>query len=255
VAAAAGFARAVEARRFAVISDIHANLHALDSVLDAIDALGVASVVCLGDIVGYGPHPAECCARLRERGIPSLQGNHDAYVVESPDDQFLHPDAEAGIAYARRHLDAAEIAALADLPGAIATPEVCFVHAAYPVPWAWDYLVTATDARVNLDTQPARLCFFGHTHVAGGFQRAGDTVRRVPAGPAVPIDDRSPLCLNPGAVGQPRDRDLRAAFLICDLDERRVHFGRVEYDIASAAKDALRAGLPPSIARRLRTGR
>lgn len=241
--------------RFAVISDIHGNVEALKSVLHFLDHQGVTGVLCLGDIVGYGPSPSECIALLREREIPCLRGNHDELVLANAPLGDMHPDAAVGIRYARRCLSRSDQHFLASLPSAFVFSKFAFVHASFPDPTAFDYVFTSDDAEPHLASQPAPVSFFGHTHRQGGFYfclgGASDLSLKSP----VPLDFAERMSFNPGAVGQPRDRDPRAAFLICNAKLGVIEFQRVTYDVdcTAAAIDAV--GLPRRLATRLRLGR
>jgi predicted phosphodiesterase len=242
---------AAEAPVLAVISDVHANLPALRAVCGELDRRGIVAVLCLGDVVGYGPHPAECLRELRARGIPCLRGNHDDAAASGRLDADLSPAAAAGIRFARARLSRGELRHLAGLPWRWEAGGATFVHASLPQPEEFRYLMGAGAARRHLAAQRAAVSFFGHTHVQGGFRRAG-------AGVAVlrPEDGAAPArgAFNPGAVGQPRDGDPRAAFLVHDRRTGRVEFGRVAYDWEETAADVRRAGLPEELAQRLGEG-
>lgn len=249
------FARVMEAAPvFAVISDIHGNLEALQGVLAFLDARNISTVICLGDIVGYGPNPCECITVIRERGIPSLRGNHDAHAVAARIPSNLSTAAVIGLRHTRRCLADADRDFLRKLPMEILLPQMAFVHASYPRPGAWNYVVNGDEALPHLLTQPTPLSFFGHSHWPGGF--VSGLHRIVPLAPAPEVhfnwEDRA--CFNPGAVGQPRDHDPRASLIVCRPSQGLIEFHRVAYDMDRATDAIARAGLPERFAERLKKG-
>lgn len=227
--------------RLAVLADVHANLPALEAVLDALPS--VDGLVCAGDIVGYGPHPAACVERLREWDgrLLAVQGNHDRAVVAGAD--IGDGMAGAGVRHARAELDADALAWLDGLPATRTALDgrlrVAHGHPEDPNRYVYPSLF---DASLLADE---RALVLGHTHVQAceAFERAGW------AGP------ERQLVLNPGSVGQPRDGDPDAAYAILRLDTgAEVTLHRVSYDIDRTVRDIRKAGLPSSVGERLRKG-
>lgn len=251
---AAAVKQAAAAPSFAVISDIHSNLPALRAVLAEIDRRGVTAVVCLGDIVGYGSRPAECLRALRERRIPCLRGNHDEMAATGQIPRGVSAGAVAGIHYTRSRLAPRDSTFLATLPWTFTAGDLSFVHASFPEPEDFRYVHGEAAARAHLLGQPTLASFFGHTHIQGGIRL--DDVRWTRPQNAQParlrIDDWT--ACNPGSVGQPRDGDPRAAFLICHPALPEVEFARVGYDVGEAVADMISAGLPSYLSTRLRSG-
>lgn len=238
--------------KYAIISDLHANIEALDAVLGRIDELGVDSVLCLGDIVGYHADPEPCIERLRERGIRSLAGNHDRAVVGSKSALHFGSRARRVVEWTRRQLSAASLEYLARLP--IASPidgRFFAVHAAlHPEPNDDLHLSTAARVRQSLALLESgrfgtRVCFFGHTHRPVVHTLVGVELksRDVDTEVSLELDPELAVMINPGSVGQPRDGDTRASFAVYDSDAQRVAFHRVVYDYRACNEKTERAGL------------
>jgi len=241
--------------RLAIIGDIHGNLEALEATLASIDREGVDGVFCLGDVVGYGPNPNECVAALRERAIPCLLGNHDAAAcgLEEPED--FNPVARAALDWTRESLAEEHRGFLRALPERTLLPDggPLLVHGS-PL-HRDDYLFTPIDAAAAFQVLEARnlkLCFFGHTHVPSLF--AYRTVVEIKPAGTVPLDLEDIYLVNGGGVGQPRDHDPRAGYVIYDGAQHSVRFYRVDYPVESTANKILAAGLPLELATRLYFG-
>ncbi len=242
--------------RILVISDIHANLVALETVLR--DAGQFDRIWCLGDVVGYGPEPNACIETLREHDLICIAGNHDWAVLDKLDLEEFNPDARAAAEWTRQQLTLTSVDWLHALPERIPTQAEKFtlVHGSprYPI---WEYVMTPAVARINFDFFDTRICLMGHTHVPVLYRHRLDeytaTAETLPEGNAVAIDsDR--LMINPGSVGQPRDGDARAAYALLDLDALTLTHYRVEYDIAATQKKMARANLPARLIQRLSHG-
>lgn len=241
--------------KFAIISDVHGNLAALESVLDYLESRSIDKIYCLGDVVGYGPHPAECLSLIKERQIPCLRGNHEAYVLAAQIPGDLHEDAVVGIRYSRKYLSAADRKFIKSWPDEMVVHGMSFVHASYPDPTDWDYLSDQRAARGHLAAQPTDISFFGHTHRQGGFQCDGDRVEELIPDRSVHLSERIVMAINPGSVGQPRDADQRAALAIYCRGLGIVEFHRVAYDIDRTLAALAEAGFPPRMGHRLGVGR
>jgi diadenosine tetraphosphatase ApaH/serine/threonine PP2A family protein phosphatase len=237
-----------------LLSDIHANLEALDAVLA--QASGYDAAWFLGDVVGYGPDPEACVARLRELE-PSrwLAGNHDLAAIGKMDVTDFNADAATAALWSGRQLSPASREWLSGLEprSEVDLPPVTLVHGSprHPV---WEYVL---DARVASDCFAhftARLCFFGHTHVPSAFEEGLDGAARREAGSSLSVAGAGRWLINPGSVGQPRDGDPRASYGLYDPAADLVSVHRVEYDIAAVQARILAAGLPPRLARRLDFG-
>jgi diadenosine tetraphosphatase ApaH/serine/threonine PP2A family protein phosphatase len=240
--------------RVAVVSDIHSNLHALEAVLAAIDAEAPDELWCLGDLVGYGPRPNECCAAIAERVDVCLAGNHDLAVRGTID--LAEFGGEAGVAarWTREVLEPEAQDLLDRLEPQGTAHGVALYHGSARDP-VWEYVLSDDVAFVTIALANAPLVLVGHSHVALQIALVGEEVSGgvAPAGTELELEGVQAL-LNPGSVGQPRDNDPRAAYLLLDLDARRASFRRVEYDIAGTQREMREAGLPELLAARLELG-
>jgi diadenosine tetraphosphatase ApaH/serine/threonine PP2A family protein phosphatase len=240
--------------RVAVVSDIHSNLHALEAVLAAIDADAPDELWCLGDLVGYGPRPNECCATIAERADVCLAGNHDLAVRGTIDLEEFGGEAAVAARWTREVL-APEAQELLDrLAPAGSAHGVALYHGSARDP-IWEYVLSDEGALATLELAGSPLVLVGHSHVAlqvveSGEELAGGVAK---GGSELELDGVRAL-LNPGSVGQPRDGDPRAAYLLLDLDARRAHFRRVEYDVKLTQHEIRDAGLPEMLAGRLELG-
>jgi diadenosine tetraphosphatase ApaH/serine/threonine PP2A family protein phosphatase len=240
--------------RAAVLSDIHGNLPALRAVLADVDGEAPDEVWCLGDVVGYGSSPNECCALVRARADLALCGNHDLGVIGALDLMEFSGDAAAAARWTRDTLEEDHRTWLGSLEPAGERGEAQLFHASPRDP-VWDYVLSEQVALLSLRQTSAPVVLVGHSHVALALALAGDAVEGglAPGGTDAELGDRRWL-LNPGSVGQPRDGDPRAAWLLVDFESRRAAFRRVAYDIAAAQAGIRAAGLPEALAARLAIG-
>ena len=241
--------------RILVISDIHANYTALEAVLN--DAGKVDETWCLGDTVGYGPDPNACVEELRD--IPMLTcllGNHDVAVLGKMPFESFNGDARRSLDWHERVLAPTNADFLLTLPeNPKVRGDVTMAHGSPRDP-VWEYIINTLSARLNFDYFDTNYCFVGHSHIQSMFlldeERNRVTLDAPPIGEAIQLNGRS--ILNPGSVGQPRDRDPRAAYAIFDPDARTWEARRVEYDIAEVQERILQAKLPEKHAIRLAEG-
>jgi diadenosine tetraphosphatase ApaH/serine/threonine PP2A family protein phosphatase len=240
--------------RVAVLSDIHANLHALEAVLADVDAERPDAIWCLGDVVGYGPRPNECCDAVRERAALSLCGNHDLAVLGRIPVGDFSGDAAAAAAWTREALGEAQRGWLETLEPLAQQGGVELFHGSPRDP-VWDYVLSEEAAVVALELTSARVVLVGHSHVALALGWNGNDLvgGLAPAGTAPEPADRRWL-LNPGSVGQPRDGDPRAAWVLLDSESGRASFRRVPYDLQATQGEIRAAGLPGALADRLARG-
>ncbi|HEU5215539.1 MAG TPA: metallophosphoesterase family protein [Gaiellaceae bacterium] len=240
--------------RVAVVSDIHSNLHALEAVLAAIEADAPDELWCLGDLVGYGPRPNECCAAIAGRADVCLAGNHDLAVRGTIDLAEFHGDAGAAATWTREVLDPEWQALLDRLEPKGSAHGVSLYHGSARDP-IWEYVLSDEAAFATLELAASPLVLVGHSHVALRIVQSDDELDGgvAPAGTELQIGGVRAL-LNPGSVGQPRDGDPRAAYLLLDLDAQRASFRRVEYEVARTQREMREAGLPELLAARLELG-
>ena len=240
--------------RYAIISDLHANLEALTAVLDVIKDIGVDQVVCLGDVVGYNASPNECVDIVREREIPTICGNHDAVACGIEEPWGFNPVALQAALWTREALTKDNLAWLKGLPDTERLDPFLAVHGA---PADRDtYLFSWEDILPHVayvEDQERNLCFFGHTHCPGIFSTDG--LYTVDDDAKFALGNEKLFFINPGSVGQPRDCDPRASFGLLDDDAREYELVRVDYPIEKAAERVIESGLPRFLAERLTRGR
>jgi predicted phosphodiesterase len=239
--------------RVAVISDVHANYHALEAALEQIDAARVDAVWCLGDTVGYGPRPNECCESVEARADRCLVGNHDLVALGELNVSDFNDEAAAAAVWTSSVLTPESRAFLESLRPVGQAEGVDLYHASARDP-VWEYVLTEEAARATFELSSAPLILVGHSHVALALTLDGDTVAGglAPAGTEADLNGR--WLLNPGSVGQPRDGDPRAAWLLLDLERRFAAFHRVPYSIEDTQSEMREAGLPRALATRLERG-
>ena len=241
--------------RYGIISDLHSNYEALSAVLAQIDEHGVDRLLCLGDIVGYGPNPNECCDELRRRDCLAIAGNHDEAAISAEEPEAFNALARQAIAWTKGELSAANRAYLAELPREIDFERFSIVHGA-PI-FHFDYILNVVDAQSAFPHATAPLTFIGHTHIAEVFfQDDGGRAYhlKLANGGKIDIIDQCRYIINPGSVGQPRDHNPQASFAIYDEDRRVVEIRRVSYDVSRVQERMQRANLPPQLAERLTIG-
>ena len=238
----------------AILSDIHANLPALDAVLADIESQGIRELLCLGDVVGYGAQPAECIELLRATGFVSiLRGNHDAYAASEVDPLNVSPETLEGIRWTRARLSPEHRAWLGALPLTWQGRDCEAVHAALPDPEAWDYVLEPSAAARHFTHQQRRICFIGHSHQPKMFVEGEDRALDITSLESIRPDRKQ--VINVGSVGQPRDKDERACYLIYRRDRLDVWWRRVAYDVSAAQTAIIAAGLPMKFAHRLSYGK
>ncbi len=237
--------------RCAIVADIHANLAAFEAVLaDAASQRASGRVWCLGDIVGYGPDPHECIARLRSVNNIAVAGNHDWAATGKIGTDDFNPDAAAAARWTANQLDANDRAYLDSLPLTIAEGDFTLVHGSPRDP-IWEYILTRQEAQDNFARFATSYCIIGHSHAPAVFDSE--------VGPQ-PFPDsgvklgKTRLIVNPGGVGQPRDGDPRASYVVYDSDTRVLTLRRVTYDFQATQKKMLAGGLPKRLAERLTYG-
>jgi diadenosine tetraphosphatase ApaH/serine/threonine PP2A family protein phosphatase len=246
--------------RYAVLSDVHGNLEALSAVLADAASEGALGVLCLGDAVGYGADPIACIELLGERSTGMVAGNHEYGALGLLDLRWFNPAARAAALWTREQLGADHQGYLSGLPLSSALGEATCVHASPRRPEEWDYLLSAEDGFETFADFATRLCFVGHSHRPGVWSLGSSgPAHEDLGGPAwhdhrIPFHDGRRYIVNVGSVGQPRDRDPRAAYVVWDEDERSITLRRVMYDHKAAAAKILRAGLPRALADRLAHG-
>ena len=239
--------------RVAVLSDIHANLVALDAVLAAIG--DVDAIWHLGDVVGYGPEPDAVVERLDRAGAVGVAGNHDRAATGGPEIDWFNPDARAAMEWTRRRISPETVRWLDAQPVRRTEADRLLVHGSPRDP-LWEYITSTNIARANFEELPTPIGFFGHTHIpAAWVERDGRLENTEPsAGSSVSLADGARALLNPGSVGQPRDGDARASWLEVDVDAGMAKWRRAAYDVSAVQREMRSLGLPARLVERLRHG-
>ncbi len=239
--------------RFGIISDIHGNLEALYTVLECLEREGVDQYVCLGDIVGYGANPNECMGVITSLTDKVVVGNHDHAAVGLVDLRYFNPYAREAAIWTAGVLTQENRDYLRGLPLTISEDDILFVHSTPSRPEKWRYLFLDDDVELQMRHYEEKLCFVGHSHQPLAFIKVGD---KIPEASRLPVSLKNNLryVINVGSVGQPRDYDPRAAYVIADLESETIELKRVPYDVETAQAKIIRAGLPSFLAERLSIG-
>ena len=243
--------------RCLIVSDIHGNLAALDAVLADVNLDTVDRIWCLGDVVGYGPCPEECISRVLEfSDYLCVAGNHDWAAISRISIAEFNPSAQVACRWTTEQLATDSRAYLASLPTRIMEDNCTLVHGSPREP-IWEYIIYPSTAELNFQFFDTQLCFVGHTHAPAIFREETSTHKfeisiPVPDQP-IAIDDER-LIINPGSVGQPRDGDPNAAYMVFEPEARTLQYHRVPYDIDSTQQLMMERGLPESLISRLSFG-
>lgn len=239
--------------RYAILSDVHANLEALEAVL-ADAAPRADAVLCLGDTVGYGADPLACVELLAERAQAIVAGNHDHAVAGLLDTAWFNRYAAAAAEWTRERLDDDHRAWLGARPLVAELGDATLVHASPARPDEWEYLVTAEDGFAVFGAFATRYCFVGHSHVPGTWSLGSSGPEHCAGAAGVRPERGRRYLVNVGSVGQPRDGDPRAAYALWDVEGGAVQMRRVPYDVDAARRKIVAAGLPRFLADRLAVG-
>ncbi|MEE9368006.1 MAG: metallophosphoesterase family protein [Pontiella sp.] len=239
--------------KYAILGDIHANKEALEAVLKDAEEQGVTHFACTGDVVGYNADPKACLQIIRNLKCKIVQGNHDYYAACNESMDLFTPMAKKSIRWTRKQLSLLERRFLQKLPMIVDIENFTLVHSSLNNPNRWNYIFKRKAADANFRNQFNQVCFFGHTHVPLAFIK-GTSIDKgfyeklhVKAG--------FQYLINVGSVGQPRDRNPKAAYVIYDLGEQTISMRRVDYDMETTQKKIRSAGLPFRNALRLTHGR
>src|SRR5438132_4971233 len=228
--------------KYAIIADIHANLEAVQVVLEDIKQQKCIHYACLGDVVGYNANPKECLDIVRSMNIPVVKGNHDEYCsTDQPLDGF-NPAAAEAVNWTRKQLSAYDRQWLRDLKYVRMVTSFTIVHATLDGPQRWGYVFDKLAAAASFTYQNTSVCFFGHTHVPVAFIR--DREVRGGTYSKFKIEPGRKYFINVGSVGQPRDANAKAAYVIYDLNDVTIELRRLDYDLATTQAKIRAAGLP-----------
>ena len=227
--------------KFAIIADVHANLEALQAVLEDAKEQRCTHHVFLGDFVGCCADPKACVDIVRTTKAPCVKGNHDEYCATNMHLDGINAHAAKAVEWTRKQLTADDRQWLQKLPYVRQVEDFTIVHATLDQPERWQYVFDKLAAAASFPYQNTELCFFGHTHVPVAFIR--ETVVRGGTYTKFKVVPGKQYCVNPGAVGQPRDNNPKAAYVVYDIDEETVELRRSAYDIAATQKKIQDAGI------------
>jgi len=243
--------------KLALISDIHANLEALEAVLKDAEVQGVDRMHCLGDVIGYGSNPVECIDLVQTHCEIKLVGNHEYAALGLVPGSHMNHLARQSMDWTRGRLTDREIAIIAEYAMTSQAEDSLLVHASPFQPEAWHYVLSETEARPAFQHFSGRLAFFGHTHLPLIFSLTPGDSLRSQTGHDIDLDteDNTRYLINVGSVGQPRDDDPRACYVVYDSTEAAITYRRVDYDICATQAKMTEAHLPQQLIERLEAGR
>ncbi len=242
--------------RIALISDIHANLPALEAVMRDAELCQCEAVYCLGDIVGYNANPVECLEFIRTNSIPTVRGNHDEEAIGTDNPVNMNPVAYSALMWTRNQLNEDQKKFLRRAPFQRILPnEVVLVHGTQDKPNSWGYVTTVDTAKHSMDMLRGNqfICFNGHTHVPRIYIKHQGVIQEYESGD-VQLTPECQYLINVGSVGQPRNGDPRASYGILDTNTLVYYHRLLEYDIQEAQRRIIEAGLPEMLANRLAIG-
>ena len=239
--------------RYGIFGDIHSNIEAFDAVLAALDNESCDELYCLGDVIGYGANPKECLDRIRERRINTVAGNHDLAAVGRFDLSFFNSSAREAAVYAMQKLAPIDLEFLNSLPLTLTTPDFSIVHASPHKPDHFEYIFTVVQAEEAFEAIESPVTFIGHSHVPVIFYRdPGKT--DYSQDKEFYLRRQRDIIFNCGSVGQPRDANPDACYVIFDTNVAKMRLERVPYDVDAAASKIIDADLPMILAERLYKG-
>lgn len=239
--------------KIAILSDIHSNLEALTAVRHELDKEAVEQVYCLGDIVGYNANPVECVKIIQDMNALCVAGNHDHAAIGLTSVESFNPVAKVAAIWSGKQLGQEQQRFLKDLPLVRCVGEISFVHATMNDPELWGYVLSKDDATRCFEALKTTYCFVGHSHFPGVFEEGKGLVFSEEG--SFQLKEETRYVVNVGSVGQPRDGNSKACFVLFDIEKRLVEFKRVTYSLDKTQEKVLAAGLPSFLAERLAVGR
>ncbi|MEO0288747.1 MAG: metallophosphoesterase family protein [candidate division WOR-3 bacterium] len=241
--------------KFLIFSDIHSNYDALESVIDFAgkNYQPFPEVICLGDIIGYGAQPNECLEKVFSLTDKVLLGNHECGVIGKTNIRFFNYSAKESILWTKKVIKKDLFEKIKKLDYTLSLQDFKFSHSNLQNPSYWNYITSIYEAEDEFYYEKFKLLFIGHTHIPVVYKKVFDDVKMI-QNETIKIEDNSRYIINVGSVGQPRDGDNRASFVVFDKDDMVINFHRVEYDIESAMKKINEERLPKILADRLKEG-
>jgi predicted phosphodiesterase len=241
--------------RYALISDIHANLQALIAVFSHVDTQHVDSIICLGDMVGYGPSPNECISLISQRCNIILTGNHDFACIDDGEKERFNQYARIAIEWTIDQLNIESLAALENIKLTESIKPYLFVHSSPDYPSEWNYIISMNHAITNFTAFDEQACFFGHTHVPVIFCKRAAGIYEIIDDPTIVLKPNEKYLINVGSVGQPRDGNTDASYSILDCSTQEYTNFRVPYNLKATQTKMEEMGLPSFLINRMTHGR
>ena len=241
--------------KYGIFSDIHGNLAALNQVLARLHELDCDRLVCLGDVVGYGPFPNECCEVVQQKADICLVGNHDYAAIGKMETDYFNQYARSALQWTAKTLTQENKQFLAGLPFDVRENDILFVHASPHEPQEWNYVLSLYDAEENFKEFTDKVCFIGHSHVAVVYSYEDGEFPTIESAKTLRLFDGFRFIINVGSVGQPRDRDPRASFAVYNEESKKFELQRIEYDVSSTQNAMKERDLPQFLIDRLEMGR
>ncbi len=240
--------------KYVILSDIHSNYEALNTVLDYINKnLSDYSFICLGDIIGYGPSPVECLDEIFSRTKKIVLGNHDAGVIGKTEIMYFNKYAKESIEWTRKQISRKHKSLLKKLNYSIEENGILFTHTDPSNPASWSYILSIYDAYEQFSNIENKISFIGHTHIPLVYEFNGEKVR-INFDEIINIEENKRYIVNVGSIGQPRNGDNRASFVIFDTEFNNFEFVKLDYNISAVQKKILDNNLPDVLAKRLAEG-
>jgi predicted phosphodiesterase len=241
--------------RYGIFSDIHSNLEAFNAVIEAYRKESIDKYLCIGDVVGYAANPKECTNLVKEISMITIAGNHDWAVVNLFSVDCFNPLAAQAIFWAKRNLDNNSVHFLESLRLVFKNEDLTLVHGTLNSPESFHYMLDSFIAEDSFSSMETNICFIGHTHVPGIFIKDKDSKVHYCDQEYINIKPQEKYIINVGSVGQPRDNNPKASFCLYDTDKKEVRIKRVDYNIETARRKIINAGLPNFLGDRLLLGR
>jgi predicted phosphodiesterase len=241
--------------RYGIFSDVHSNLEALESILNALREESIDTYLCIGDVVGYAANPCECIRRVKDSAAACVAGNHDWASVDLLSTDYFNTNAKTAIQWTRRKLEDNDRYFLESLKLTYGNDDLTLVHGTLNGPEDFNYMIDNYNALQTFKLLETDICFVGHSHIAGFFIKDKDNLMHYREDNLVSIKRGFKYIINVGSVGQPRDGNPKAAYCIYDTDKKEVQIKRVNYAIETTRKKIIDAGLPKFLADRLLIGR
>jgi predicted phosphodiesterase len=246
--------RKAGAVRIGIFSDVHGNLEALEVVLNALEGENIDRIICVGDLVGYGPDPNRCIKKVLETADVTVAGNHDYAAIELTPLERFNEYARDAIKWTRKVLNSTSLKLLKKLPLIESDEGVTIVHASLEAPDEWNYVLSDDEAYRNLMALTTQFCFVGHSHIPVAFIRDEHFNVLIQKADEIMIEPTKMYLINVGSVGQPRDGDPRTVYGVLDIDVGKFQLKRIQYPVEKVQKKMADAGLPKFLIERLAVG-